>query len=438
MALFLRALCIPLLVATASAAAESEAQAKSLTLEDARGVVLSTLGVPATAATPASRNPGFLVTSELRRQVEFWKRIYGEYGTNQSLIHDARQIDVVYEVVTANPGESGRAHSRRVRAAREKWRKVLLSVHHKNQTLKSGEISADSPQLTEDERHVVRLMEKVAEPNKYLNAAHYRRLRSQLGQKDRFLEGYIASGRYLPTMERIFAAEGLPWELTRLPFVESSFNLAARSKVGASGIWQFMRSTGRLYLRIRGELDERNDPIRATEAAARLLRTNYEALGNWPLAVTAYNHGRMGLMRAVRQVGSNRLEELMTGYRARSFGFASQNFFTCLLAALEVERDAATYFGTVTRDPSLQFFEIEIPRPIRTRDLAWYFEWKAPEQARIRELNPALSSSYWGGGHQIPAGYRLRLPLRPDTPVEEQGRLFLAGYEKMEKALSPR
>ena len=71
MALFLRALCIPLLVATASAAAESEAQAKSVTLEDARGVVLSTLGVPATAATPASRNPGFLVTSELRRQVEF-------------------------------------------------------------------------------------------------------------------------------------------------------------------------------------------------------------------------------------------------------------------------------------------------------------------------------------------------------------------------------
>ena len=113
-------------------------------------------------------------------------------------------------------------------------------------------------------------MEKVAEPNKYLNAAHYRRLRSQLGQKDRFLEGYIASGRYLPTMEKIFAAEGLPWELTRLPFVESSFNLAARSKVGASGIWQFMRSTGRLYLKIRGELDERNDPIRATEAVIDL------------------------------------------------------------------------------------------------------------------------------------------------------------------------
>lgn len=395
---------------------------------------------PVETATPVivSRHPEFLVTPELRRQVDFWKRIYGEYGTNQSLIHDARQIDVVYEVVTFEPGETNRTYFRRVRTLKDKWRKVLLSLHRKNQSLSSGELTPDMSSLTEDERHVVRLMEKVNEPNKYLNAAHRRRLRSQLGQKDRFLEGYLASGRFLPAMEKVFAAAGLPQELTRLPFVESSFNLKARSKVGASGIWQFMRSTGRLYLKIRPDYDERNDPIRATEAAAKLLSTNFEALGNWPLAVTAYNHGRMGLMRAVRQVGSSRLEELITGYRARTFGFASQNFFTCLVAAIEVEREAQRYFGPVTRDPSLQYFEVEMTRPIRARDLAWYFQWDAPHLAQVRELNPALSEGYWKSHQRLPQGYLLRLPLKPESPAEEQTRVFLAGYEKMEKALTSR
>jgi membrane-bound lytic murein transglycosylase D len=110
-----------------------------------------------------------------------------------------------------------------------------------------------------------------------LNAAHRKRLRFQLGQKDRFLDGLYQSGRFLSFMEDIFKKEGMPLELTRLPFVESSFNIRARSKVGASGIWQFMRSTARLFIKLSPAIDERNDPLRATEAAARLLRYNFES-----------------------------------------------------------------------------------------------------------------------------------------------------------------
>ncbi|NDD91807.1 hypothetical protein EBZ37_06955, partial [bacterium] len=205
------------------------------------------------SARTEEKHPDFLVTPELKKQVEFWKRIYSKYGTNQSLIHDARDVSVIYDVVTALPGETRLATSRRIRAEKQRWKKVLLSLHAKNRSLSSGELTADSStaNLTEDERRVLKLMANVTEPNKFLNAAHRRRLRVQLGQKDRFQEGYIASSRYLSKMEEIFRAEGLPVELTRLPFVESSFNLKARSKVGASGIWQFMRSTGRLYLKIR-------------------------------------------------------------------------------------------------------------------------------------------------------------------------------------------
>ena len=83
-----------------------------------------------------------------------------------------------------------------------------------------------------------------------------------------------------------------------LPHVESSFNAAAYSKVGAAGLWQFMRSTGRRYMRVDDAVDERLDPYRSTEAAAQLLAYNYRVLGSWPLALTAYNHGAAGMRRA--------------------------------------------------------------------------------------------------------------------------------------------
>lgn len=110
-----------------------------------------------------------------------------------------------------------------------------------------------------------------------------RNIRSQLGQKDFFVGGLKASGRYLPHMEKIFLEQGLPIELTRMPFVESSFNVKAESKVGASGIWQIMPRTGRAYLKVTHNIDERNSPLKATKAAARILRRYNRALKSCPL-----------------------------------------------------------------------------------------------------------------------------------------------------------
>ena len=368
-------------------------------------------------------DPGFVVVPQLRRQVEFWKRIYGQYDTRQALVHDSRHIDLIYEVLQYGPNESQREISRRTRAAKAHWREVLMGLHRKQ---------FDPGSWNEDEQKVAELFKGVEEPNKFLNAAHRKRLRTQLGQKDRFREGYIASGRYLVHMEKVFKEAGLPLELTRLPFVESSFNLKARSKVGASGIWQFMRSTGRLYLKIKGGLDERNDPLRATEAAARLLTHNYESLGNWPLAVTAYNHGRMGLMRAVRQTGSDKLEDILYGYKSRSFGFASSNFFACLLAAIDIERNAETYFGKLEREPPLSYYEVELPQAISYLELDRYLKLG---REQIRDLNSGLSDAHWRGRERLPAGYRLRLPLGPDTTPERESRLFLVGYEQIPAVL---
>lgn len=357
----------------------------------------------------------FEVDPRLKKNVQFWIRIYTEYTNRTGLIHDAKYIDKVYEVIDLNAGDD--QESRGVRAAKKRWKDVLLSVHKKRLRPET---------LTDDERKVYDLFDDVSEPNKYLNAAHRKRLRFQLGQKDNYLDGLRQSGRYLTQMEEIFRKAGLPVELTRLPFVESSFNVRARSKVGASGIWQFMRSTGRLFLKINDAVDERNDPIRATEAAARLLRQNFDSLGKWPLAVTAYNHGRKGMMRAVRQVGSEELEDVVGNYRSRSFGFASGNFFTELLAAIEVERNSERYFGKIERDQPLSFYETKIPDYVAIRDLE---DALNADEVLVRALNPGLSEAVWAGSRLVPAGYLMRLPL--SGPASQAQETFQARYERI-------
>jgi membrane-bound lytic murein transglycosylase D len=282
--------------------------------------------------------------------------------------------------------------------------------------------------MTDEEKKIYQLFSDVNEPNKFYEAASRKRLRIQLGQKDRFLDGLIQSGRYLPIMEDIFRKEGLPVELTRLPFVESSFNTRARSKVGASGIWQFMRFTGKLFVHVNDAVDERNDPIRATEAAAKLLKMNYESLGNWPLAVTAYNHGREGMVRAVRKIGSDELEEVVADYRSRSFGFASSNFFTELLAAIEVERNVDHYFGKIERAKPVPSIEVEMPDYV---DLPELCKQVGLDEAKVRDLNPGLQDTLFTGNQLLPKGYRLRLPYDGTTSVEAAIQAFQAAYGKV-------
>ena len=288
----------------------------------------------------------------LRRRVEFWIKIYRELSLHQIVIHDAKYVDHIYEVITTPkaPEKSGYYTQK----AKEKWRRVLLSLHHKQaQLLKSpGRLTPEAltpDKLTKDEKLVWTLFQDIdtkTEPHKFLNAAHRKRLRAQFGQRERFCEGLRDSAPLLPAMEEVFRKQGMPELLTRLPFVESSFNVKARSKVGASGIWQFIKSTAELFIVVNDSVDERNDPILATGAAAQLLRGNFESLVNWPLAVTAYNHGRKGVMRAARKVGSSDLEEIIAEIHQRSFGFASSSFFSELLAAIHVQQNAEKYFGT--------------------------------------------------------------------------------------------
>src|SRR5690606_2761679 len=175
------------------------------------------------------------------------------------------------------------------------------------------------------------------------------------------------------------------------PFVESSFNLRARSKVGASGIWQFMRSTARMYMRMDRSADERNDPLRATRAAAKKLRENFTMLQSWPLAVTAYNHGPYGVKRLTEKAGTTDIVELVDVRKGR-FGFASASFYASCLAALKVEADAEKHFGPLEILPELRGAEIKLTRNLGVKEILKFF---GGDEALARMMNPHINEVVW-------------------------------------------
>jgi transglycosylase-like protein with SLT domain len=160
-------------------------------------------------------------------------------------------------------------------------------------------------------------------------------------------------------MERIFRDAGLPPELVTLATVESGFYSRAKSTAGALGIWQFTRDTGKQYMRITRYHDDRLDPTTETRAAAALLRSNYDVLGSWPLAITAYNYGTGGTSAAASEYGGD-YDRIVRNYNGPHFGFAVRNYYSEFLAALQIHQDEDKYF------PDLKYSETPQPPPVRT------------------------------------------------------------------------
>ena len=290
-----------------------------------------------------------LSSAGLEQRVDFWKKVFTQYGENDIIIHDLYRVNLIYDV-----------------AADEDISSKLASV---KDTLREMRAGLDSPETFSPA--ATQIAESIAAQGLTLSDSLLADLLStvhtQRGIKERFRDGVIRSGRHVAEFREILSKHNVPEELALLPLVESSFQ-NVRSKAGAVGMWQFTRSTGRLYLKINSRVDERLDPSKAANAAARLLRSNYNALGNWPLAITAYNHGAGGMQRAQKSHGSE-ITTIINDYRGPVFGYASMNFYAEFLAAVEVYNSYPTYFGELVLDqpgPRVQVAANVQPKPAAT------------------------------------------------------------------------
>ena len=335
-------------------------------------------------------NYHFKTPSGLVDQVNFWKKIYSEYTTQHAVIHDMNDLAIVYEVVDFGKNHlRRRAKERKLDKVKAKYRKILRKIAKtKNKSKLKGE-----------ELRVYHLVKK----NHYKAS---RRIRGQWGLKDRFKEGIERSGLYMDEIKRILRKYNLPEELSVLPHVESSFQLKAYSSAGAAGIWQFTRSTGRLFMRVGYNVDERRDPILATHAAAKLLKKNFEVVSSWPLAITAYNHGLRGMQRAQKRHGTD-IVKIIDKYKSRTFGFASRNFYSEFLAALHVVNNQNKYFPFLNIKKPLRRVSFRLPNYININTAVNYFGMTREE---IAETNPSLRRPVLIGEKRIPKGYFFQAP----------------------------
>jgi membrane-bound lytic murein transglycosylase D len=277
--------------------------------------------------------------------VNFWVDIFTKYSDHDFVVVDRDNISRVYHVFRL-PGEGQPTR------ADIDWANDYLKTKYSDILNRL----ATRPPADDEEREVAEMF-KGEPPSAYAAAAQ--NIRVQEGLREQFHEGLLRSRYYVPSMERIFQNAGLPPELVTLAHVESGFHGASRSSAGAVGIWQFTRDTGKHYMKITRYHDDRLNPERETLAAAKLLRSNYDTLGDWPLAITAYNYGTGGVARASEIYGGD-YSEMVEHYQGPHFGFAVKNYYAEFLAALQVHRDEDKYFPGIEDEPAIR------PAPIKT------------------------------------------------------------------------
>ncbi len=334
----------------------------------------------------------FPVPKELQHHVAFWKLVFSHYSRHQLLLHDSWYPQIVYEVIDVKKSK-GLSHTLL------KYRRILYGLDRK-----AAMRRLDA--LTPDEARVYRLFSAISEPNKFGEAT--RRLRIQSGQRENFLKAIRLSGVYQEHFDEIFRQHGLPTDLTRIPFVESYFKHNAYSYAGAAGIWQFMPATARMYgLRINAKVDERYDPFKSAESAARLLKANYKIFESWPLAITAYNHGPAGLLTAMKRLDTSDLGEITRKYHNERFGFYSRNYYAQFLAAAQIMLNYEDYFGDVEPFTPLRYEAVTLAKSTYLNEIV--SELQIPKD-ELLALNRDLKRTIIQSRAPLPKNFVLKLP----------------------------
>ncbi len=211
-------------------------------------------------------------------------------------------------------------------------------------------------------------------------------------------------GRYRDMILTRLRAAGLPEDLLYVAMIESSYDPSTTSRVGAGGLWQFMPAGGRIYgLWSDRWIDERNDPVRSTDAVLMYFADLHQRFGDWPLALAAYNGGYGAVIRAIARYHTNDYWQLIEYENALPWG--TSMYVPKIVAAAIVGRNRAAFgFDDIGEAPAMTWDTVELPKSVSLSAVA---RAAGTSVDTIKELNPQLRR-----GRTPPTiqGYVIRIP----------------------------
>jgi membrane-bound lytic murein transglycosylase D len=287
-------------------------------------------------------NPVFRVNAFYYPNVRFWFLVYTRLSSTQVAIHDRSNLSIIYKVLDFSSLKKKGIHPNTLFILQQK-----LSNERVTEVRLALDLLVHDPHnMDPASREIFRAIRTAGQD---LPSSREERMklfkdlrdniRIQTGQRDFIEAGLRRSIPYQIFLNSFLEEKGLPKELASIPFLESSFNPKAHSRVSALGVWQFMPLIGSYYLPKRTTLiDYRSNVGLASVAAANLLFENHRIMKKWDLTVTSYNSGTKHLLKSRRQLASDDvdLEDIILHSSSENFGFASKNFYAEFLALAHV------------------------------------------------------------------------------------------------------
>lgn len=367
--------------------------------------ILKTFIFYCTFVTFAHSEADFPMPQEIAANVKLWTNVYSRWGSQQAAIFDRNDMSIIYAIISLpkyNERSFGLNQEQIIKAAVQEIKDILHDFAALPPESEKG--------LWGYELDVFNALKNNHSPNKY---ERWDTVGYMQGMRERFEEAYRLSGAHSKHIEKRLTDNDLPKELLGLVFVESMFLNHARSKAGACGLWQLLRGTAKENIHVNKLVDERFDPILATEAAIDYLKSAYKKFRSWPLTITSYNYGRAGMQRALDAASTSSYAELVKNCQAPRFGFAARNYYPEFLAALQVYQNGERLFSGMSKEKAWNYDVYTLPFPIYFRSLASL----SPLKDSLIRYNPALTREAKNGLEVLPEGFKLRIPLGTHTLI---------------------
>ena len=365
-----------------------------------------------------SNDSSFPQPDGLSDSVAFWKRVYAGWSQNEIVFHDQDDLSRIYRVIQVpahGKRQNGKTRAQTIKIAKKEIQVALSRLQRKRP-------STDA-ELSAVEKEIFNNLKEIDDPKKY---KRFRSMRAQNGLRERFEEGYRYAGAFEAQVRTILEENGLPGSLVALAYVESLMNPKATSRSGAVGVWQFMPETGKEYVHVNRMIDERKDPILATEAAAKYINTALKNVGPWPVAITSYNVGRAGMRKVIRAMGTNDLGVIYKKYRRGFFGFAARNYYASFLAVHDVLKNVESHLPGVEQNPAWSYHVVRAPADITVKNLV---KKMSIDKNALLTMNPSWGRNLQKSRTALPQGLPIRIP-QSMTKEELHDRLHSFGTNK--------